>query len=81
MTRVTINAILRQELKDLTQVLELCDEQGQVIAHLYPTSNAVKRPPCEPPQLSKEEWERRRNGEWLTTGEAIVYLEKLGCFR
>ncbi len=81
MTRITLDAMLREKLKDITEVLELCDEQGKVVGRLYPVGNASKRPPWEPPQLSKEEWERRRNGEWLTTERAVAYLEKLGCFR
>jgi hypothetical protein len=81
MTQITLDATLREKLKDLTQVLELCDEQGKVVARLYPVGDPTKPAPGEPPPLSKDEWERRRNGEWLTTEQAIAYLEKLGCFK
>jgi hypothetical protein len=67
-------------LKDLKQVLELCDEEGKVVGRFYPVRESSKWIPWVP-EISTEELERRRNGEWLTTEQAIAYLEKLGCFR
>jgi hypothetical protein len=81
MTRITLDAALREKLKHLTGALELCDEKGQVVARLYPVTEPSPWVAWEP-EFNPEEWERRRqSAEWLTTEEAIAYLEKLGCFR
>jgi hypothetical protein len=77
MTKVICDAALRQKLHDLAQPLELCDESGQILAHVVPVvENDFDR---LEPQISKEELERRLayKGKTFTTAEVLAYLESL----
>jgi hypothetical protein len=81
MTRITYDATLAEKLLNLSQPLEICDEAGSVLAKVSPVFNPDEYEPWEP-QITKEELDRRmQNAVWLTTEEALAYLEKLGCFR
>jgi hypothetical protein len=78
MTRITLDATLRNKLLDLTQPLELCDESGRVLAHLVPKIDPSLYEGLEP-QISREELERRKQnkGKTYTTAEVLAHLEKL----
>jgi hypothetical protein len=78
MTRVVLDAALRQKLHNLTQPLELCDESGQPLAHLIPLVDLSQYEPLQP-QVSDEELLRRsQSGEkTYTTAEVLAHLEKL----
>ncbi len=77
MTQIIVDAELRGKLHDLRQPLELCDESGQVLAHLVPVLNPADYEPVEPPPLSEEELEKRRNEPDYSTAEVLAFLEKL----
>jgi len=78
MTRIILDAALRQKLNNLTQPLELCNESGQVLARLTPVLDPSQYGPLEP-QVSDEELLRRsQSGErTYTTAEVLAHLEKL----
>lgn len=79
MTKITLDADLRAKLLNLTQPLELCDESGCVLGHLFPTIDLSQYEPWEPP-ISEEELRRREEEtESYTTAEVMAYLEKLKC--
>ncbi len=75
MTRVVVDAAIRSRLNNLTEVLELCDESGRVLAQLIPAPNLSTLQP----RVSEEELRRReQSGEKrYTTAEVLAYLEKL----
>jgi hypothetical protein len=78
MTRITLDAELRCKLLNLTQPLELCDEEGQVLARLLPTIDSTLYE-CLEPQISREEFQRRKQnkGKTYTTAEVLAHLENL----
>lgn len=79
MTRKVINESIRQFFDDFVDDVELCDEQGRVIA-------SVKRstPWSDPDNwvqvtsdISEEEWQKLRDGgdPGLSTQELLDYLK------
>jgi hypothetical protein len=81
MTRVTVDSDLRKKLMNCTTPLELCDEQGYVLAKLVPST-----PWTDPenwieltPDVSDEELDRRSisNEPSYSTEEVIDMLKKL----
>jgi len=78
MTRVVLDANLREKLGNLAQPLELCDESGRVLGRVFPTPDPARLEPREP-QVSEEELDRREqaNEKRYTTAEVLAYLEKL----
>ena len=77
MTRILLDADLRSKLLDLSQPLELCDDAGNVVARVLPTSGAMATEDREP-RISKEELQRRRQnkGKTYTTAEVLARLEQ-----
>ena len=67
MTRVIVDETLRSKLHNLSEVLELCDESGRVVARVTPVE----------PQLSEEELQRREQEPDYSTAEVLAHLEKL----
>ena len=78
MTRIVLDADLRSKLLDLRQPLELCDSQGHVVAHLYPSVDLSDYEPWEPP-MDEEELRRREeaNEKRYTTAEVLAFLHQL----
>jgi len=78
MTRIVIDSDVRQKLHNMTEPLELCDEEGRVLAHLTPTMSSHQCQGSEP-QISREELLRRKQkkGKTSTTAEVLAYLETL----
>lgn len=79
MTQVVLDAVLRSKLNDLKEPLELVDEQGAVLAKIYPAPPVD--PPgwvrVEPPPLSEEDLARLEQEPSYTTAEVLAYLESL----
>jgi hypothetical protein len=73
-----MDAMLRSKLQNLSQPLELCDDDGRVVGRVYPTPNLARCAPLQP-QVSEEELDRREqsNEKRYTTAEVLAYLEKL----
>ncbi len=78
MTRVTIDALLRSKLHELSEPLELCDESGRVLARVVPVLDPSQYEPLVP-QVSDEELLRRSasNEKTHTTAEVLAHLENL----
>lgn len=77
MTRIILDQELREKLHNLDEPLELCDEEGTVLAHLLPISKPAQDVPGTPPQLSEEELQCRRQERTYSTAEVIAHLEQL----
>lgn len=78
MTQIIVDAALRSKLGGLTTPLDLCDENGKVLAHVVPALNPDDYEPCEPPPLSEEELRKRENSSrWYTSEEVRRHLETL----
>jgi len=77
MTRVIVDETLRHKLHNLTQPLELCDADGQLLARLTPALDRLQYEGLEP-SLSREELQRRKQnkGKTYTTAEVLAHLEK-----
>ena len=79
MTRVVVTKELLAQLHNLTQALELYDEQGHILARVEPILDPALWGPLEP-QVSIEELDRRaKSDKWYTTAEVLAHLEKLRC--
>jgi len=78
MTKLILDADLKNKLLNLTEPLELCDEAGRVLARLFPAEDPAEYECWEPP-ISEEELTRRAqsNEKRYTTAEVLAYLEKL----
>jgi len=78
MTRVVVDAVLRQRLQNLDRALELCDDEGRVLARLAPVYDANEYGPLEPP-VSEEELDRRERSseKRYTTDDVLRHLEQL----
>ncbi|MCI0640517.1 MAG: hypothetical protein L0Y72_12740 [Gemmataceae bacterium] len=74
MKKLILDSELRSKLLDLTDSLELCDEDGKVLALVTPCANGS---PTEPGPLSAEEFERIQLEPDFSTAEVLAYLEKL----
>ncbi len=78
MTRVIVDQTLRTRLRDLREPLELCDESGRVVGHVFPAADLSDYEPWEPP-VAEEELRRREqsNEKRSTTAEVLTHLESL----
>jgi len=77
--QVFLDAELRSKLHDLSLPLDLCDESGKVVAQVVPALDESDYERVEPPPLSAEELERRRNepGPDYSTEEVLAHLKSL----
>jgi hypothetical protein len=78
MTRILYDAALKEKLPNLDEPIELCDEEGHVLARIQRVLDPALHWDLKP-QISKEELERRRSyqGKTYTTAEVLTYLEGL----
>jgi hypothetical protein len=77
MTRILLDAATLEKLHHLTVPLELCDESGQVLARLMPTtSTSPPQVDRSAPRISMEEIQRRKQSKnnTRTTDEVLAYL-------
>jgi hypothetical protein len=77
MTKVILDETLRSKLHNLAEPLELCDESGRVLGHLYPTVDLSQYEAWEPP-MSEEEFRRleQSNEPCYTTAEVLARLKE-----
>ncbi len=77
MTRILYDATLREKLPNLDEPIELCDEEGHVLARIQ----RVLDPALDDrePRISMEELRHRiaNPGKTYTTAEVLAYLEQL----
>lgn len=77
MTKVIVDDVLRNKLRNFSEPLELCDESGQTLAHVTPEVDLSQYEPWEPP-ISEEELRRREQSDkWYTTEEVLAHLKSL----
>lgn len=77
MTRIVMDDVLRDKLNGLNEIVELCDDSGQVLARVVPTMSMRLDDFILP--ISEEELQRRLNysGPTYTTEEVLRHLESL----
>ena len=78
MTRITIDAELERKLLGFSRELELCDQDGRVVARVKPVIEGYDFDP-QMPLLSKEELDRlsKSSHKRYSTEEMLDYLETL----
>jgi hypothetical protein len=77
MKKVLYDAVLKEKLPNLDSLVELCDEEGRVIARIVPVPDPSWYD--DEPKISKEELKERfaNPGRLYTTAEVLAYLESL----
>jgi hypothetical protein len=79
MTRITLDATVAVQLKDLTGPVELCDPTGRVMGRFVPIIDMTQWEPVSP-EVSEDELERReKEAESYSTAEVLAFLENLKC--
>jgi hypothetical protein len=75
MIKITIDDQMLAKLRNLTEPLELCDQNGKVLAHVNPAMNERE---YSEPQISREEADRRlaTTEKRYSTAEVLAILEK-----
>lgn len=78
MTRVVVDDVIRDKLLNFAKPIELCDEQGNLLARVLPNPSLADYGPLEP-QISEDELRRRASstGPWYTTAEVLAHLKSL----
>jgi hypothetical protein len=78
MTKVILDEALRNKLHNLSEALELCDESGRVLGHVYPEYDLSEYEEQREPQVSDEELRRREqsNEPCYTTAEVLARLKE-----
>lgn len=77
MVRLTVDDALRKKLGDFSVPVELCDEMGQILAHVVPYPKPDDYELHVPP-MDEEELRRRENSNtWYTTGQVLERLRGL----
>ncbi len=78
MSRVTLDPTLVAKLKNSLELVELCDEAGNVIGRFYPVYDKAFYDQLKP-EISEEELKRRFSSKEkrYTTAEVLAHLEKL----
>jgi hypothetical protein len=77
MKKVLYDAVLKEKLPDLESLVELCDEEGRVIARIVPAPDPSWYE--DEPKMSAEELKEllANPGRLYTTAEVLAYLESL----
>jgi hypothetical protein len=76
-TRVVVSESVRQQLRNFTEVLELCDDSGRVLARVFPVPNQAEAEAARPPLSEAEVRRRKESDRWYTTAEVLKHLESL----
>lgn len=78
MTRVVLDAELKERLLGLSQPVELCDDSGRVLGRVFPTVDLSQYEPWEPPFDEAELRRREQSGaQRYTTAQVLERLEQL----
>jgi hypothetical protein len=82
MTRITADADLRSKLLNFSRDLEICDEEGRVMARVQCSApwNDPDNWEQLTPDITDEEWERIRQTKdyGVTTQELLDHLKRRG---
>lgn len=77
MTRVIVDAELLGKLRNLSELVELCDDRGRVLAQVVPSPNLQDYDPTEPPMSEEELARREASDKWYSTEEVLQRLRNL----
>lgn len=79
MTRILYDNVLKAKLPDLSGPIELCDEDGNILARVEPVREPDEERFSREPRISREEllWRQANPGKLYTTAEVLAYLESL----
>jgi hypothetical protein len=77
MTRVIVDAELLGRLGNLSELVELCDDRGRVLAQVVPSPNLQDYDPTEPSMSEDELARREASGKWYSTEEVLQRLRNL----
>ncbi|HUG90003.1 MAG TPA: hypothetical protein VML55_04160 [Planctomycetaceae bacterium] len=78
MTKIVLDAELKERLLGLSQPVELCDDSGRVLGRVFPAVDLSQYEPWEPPFDEAELRRREQSGERrYTTAEVLEHLERL----
>lgn len=77
MTRIIVDAALLDKLGNLSEVTELCDDRGRVLAQVVPAARLDEYDLTEP-SISESELKRREaSDKWYTTEQVLERLHGL----
>ncbi len=74
MNRVIVDAELLGKLRNLSELVELCDDRGRVLAQVVPSPNLQDYDPTEPPMSEEELARREASDKWYSTEEVLQRL-------
>ena len=82
MGKIVLTEDLRKQLGSFNHEVEVCDEKGQVVGYFMPRdvrAGFLKALfPDDPEERRRIEEDKKNSKAWLTTAEAIAYLENYG---
>jgi hypothetical protein len=75
MGKIVLDEQMERKLAGISDVTQLCDKSGRIIAFIVPASDLAEWETTEP-DISEEELTRRENsGKWYTTAEVLARLK------
>lgn len=77
MTRVTADDLLRNRLANFSMPLEICDEEGRILARVVPGADASEYVLDEPVFDEAELRRQEASGVWYSTAEVLGRLRSL----
>ncbi len=77
MTRIIVDELLQARLLNLTQEIELCNKEGQVLARVIPEPAPMEWEPWEPPIDEDEMRRREQSDRWYSTRQVLEHLKNL----
>ena len=77
MTRIIVDETLKSKLHNLSEPLELCDEAGRVLGHVYPAVDLSQYEPWEPEMSEEELQQLEQSDKWYSTEEVLAHLKSL----
>lgn len=77
MTRIRVDEVLRDKLRNFSEPIEICDEHDVVIARVEPVVGESQDEPWIP-EFDEEELQRReKSDKRFSTAEVLARLERL----
>jgi hypothetical protein len=77
MTRLIVDAALLNKLGNLSDMIELCDDRGRVLAQVVPSPSSQEYDLTEPPISENELARREASQRWYTTEQVLERLRGL----
>lgn len=77
MTRVTADESLRSKLANFSIPVDICDENGKVLAHVVPSTTASEYLFDEPVFDEAELKRQEASGVWYSTDQVLEHLRSL----